>query len=174
MGDARAVPRGRRRRARPSRGRAARDLPACELARAAAWPAGPALSRAAGRALRLLPPAARFGVRRRFRLRLRLLQAAAGNRAWPDLPLFPRLSRQHGAGDGGGRRLFLHGGLGVDGAIAILLCFGALQAGAGDYTFEHIRALQPSASWATAAFLLALFGFGAKSGIVPLHVWLPE
>jgi len=60
------------------------------------------------------------------------------------------------------------------GAIAILLCFGALQAGAGDYTFEHIRALQPSASWATAAFLLALFGFGAKSGIVPLHVWLPE
>ena len=60
------------------------------------------------------------------------------------------------------------------GAIAILLCFGALQAGAGDYTFEHMRALHPSASWATAAFLLALLGFGAKAGIVPLHVWLPE
>jgi formate hydrogenlyase subunit 3/multisubunit Na+/H+ antiporter MnhD subunit len=60
------------------------------------------------------------------------------------------------------------------GAIAILLCFGALQAGAGDYTFEHMRALQPSAGWATAAFLLALVGFGAKAGIVPLHVWLPE
>ncbi|HLX81345.1 MAG TPA: hydrogenase 4 subunit B [Burkholderiales bacterium] len=60
------------------------------------------------------------------------------------------------------------------GAIAILLCFGALQAGTGDYTFEHMRALQPSASWATAAFLLALVGFGAKAGIVPLHVWLPE
>ena len=60
------------------------------------------------------------------------------------------------------------------GAIAILLCFGALQAGAGDYTFEHMRALQPSAAWATAAFLLALVGFGAKAGIVPLHVWLPE
>ena len=27
---------------------------------------------------------------------------------------------------------------------------------------------------ATAAFLLALFGFGAKAGLVPLHVWLPE
>jgi formate hydrogenlyase subunit 3/multisubunit Na+/H+ antiporter MnhD subunit len=60
------------------------------------------------------------------------------------------------------------------GAIAILLCFGALQAGTGDYTFEHMRALQPSAGWATAAFLLALVGFGAKAGIVPLHVWLPE
>ena len=45
------------------------------------------------------------------------------------------------------------------GAIAILLCFGALQAGTGDYTFEHMRALQPSAAWATAAFLLALLGF---------------
>jgi len=60
------------------------------------------------------------------------------------------------------------------GAIAILLCFGALQAGAGDYTFEHMRTLHPSAAWATAAFLLALVGFGAKAGIVPLHVWLPE
>jgi hydrogenase-4 component B len=60
------------------------------------------------------------------------------------------------------------------GAIAILLSFGALQAGAGDYTFAHIRAQPPSAGWATAAFLLALLGFGAKAGIVPLHVWLPE
>ena len=50
----------------------------------------------------------------------------------------------------------------------------ALQAGAGDYTFEHMRALQPSAAWASAACLLALVGFGAKAGIVPLHVWLPE
>jgi len=60
------------------------------------------------------------------------------------------------------------------GAIAILLCFGALQAGTGDYTFATMRELQPDAGVATAAFLLALFGFGAKAGIVPLHVWLPE
>ncbi len=60
------------------------------------------------------------------------------------------------------------------GAIAILLSFGALQAGSGDYTFEHMRALQPTPGWATAAFLLALLGFGAKAGLVPLHVWLPE
>jgi formate hydrogenlyase subunit 3/multisubunit Na+/H+ antiporter MnhD subunit len=37
-----------------------------------------------------------------------------------------------------------------------------------------MRALQPSAGWATAAFLLALLGFGAKAGLVPVHVWLPE
>jgi formate hydrogenlyase subunit 3/multisubunit Na+/H+ antiporter MnhD subunit len=28
--------------------------------------------------------------------------------------------------------------------------------------------------WASGAFLLALFGFGAKAGILPLHIWLPE
>jgi hydrogenase-4 component B len=28
--------------------------------------------------------------------------------------------------------------------------------------------------WASAAFLLALFGFGAKAGLLPVHVWLPE
>ena len=28
--------------------------------------------------------------------------------------------------------------------------------------------------WATVAFLLAFFGFGAKAGMLPLHVWLPE
>jgi formate hydrogenlyase subunit 3/multisubunit Na+/H+ antiporter MnhD subunit len=60
------------------------------------------------------------------------------------------------------------------GAISILLCFGALQAGTGDYSFEGMRVLQLPAGWASVAFLLALAGFGAKAGIVPLHVWLPE
>jgi formate hydrogenlyase subunit 3/multisubunit Na+/H+ antiporter MnhD subunit len=60
------------------------------------------------------------------------------------------------------------------GAISILLCFGALQGGSGDYTFATMRGIEPSAAWSTAAFLLALLGFGAKAGIVPLHVWLPE
>jgi formate hydrogenlyase subunit 3/multisubunit Na+/H+ antiporter MnhD subunit len=60
------------------------------------------------------------------------------------------------------------------GAIAILLCFGVLQANTGDYTFANMRAQHLSPFWASTAFLLALFGFGAKAGIVPLHVWLPE
>ncbi|HET7731150.1 MAG TPA: hydrogenase 4 subunit B [Usitatibacter sp.] len=60
------------------------------------------------------------------------------------------------------------------GAIAILLCFGVLQANTGDYTFANMRAQSLSPFWASAAFLLALFGFGAKAGVLPLHVWLPE
>ena len=60
------------------------------------------------------------------------------------------------------------------GAIAILLCFGVLQANTGDYTFANMRAQHLTPFWGSVAFLLALFGFGAKAGIVPLHVWLPE
>src|SRR5260221_379525 len=60
------------------------------------------------------------------------------------------------------------------GAIAILMCFGVLQANTGDYTFANMRAQQLSPFWASIAFALALFGFGAKAGLLPLHVWLPE
>ena len=60
------------------------------------------------------------------------------------------------------------------GAIAILLCFGVLQANTGDYTFANMRAQHLTPFWASCAFLLALFGFGAKAGVLPLHIWLPE
>ncbi|MGH8629515.1 MAG: hydrogenase 4 subunit B [Burkholderiales bacterium] len=60
------------------------------------------------------------------------------------------------------------------GAVAILLAFGVMQNGAGDYTFATMRAAPVSGFWATVVFLLALFGFGAKAGFLPLHVWLPE
>ena len=60
------------------------------------------------------------------------------------------------------------------GAIAILLCFGLLQAGGDDYTFDTMRKSTLSGAWATAAYFLALAGFGAKAGLLPLHVWLPE
>jgi len=60
------------------------------------------------------------------------------------------------------------------GALALLLCFGVLQANTGDYSFANMRAQSLSPFWGSAAFLLALFGFGAKAGILPLHVWLPE
>ncbi|MBE0621090.1 MAG: hydrogenase 4 subunit B [Burkholderiales bacterium] len=59
------------------------------------------------------------------------------------------------------------------GAIGILLCFGLLH-GTGDYTFDNMREVQLAPFWATIAFALALFGFGAKAGMLPLHVWLPE
>lgn len=60
------------------------------------------------------------------------------------------------------------------GALALLLCFGLLQDNTGDYTFANMRQQHLDGFWASIAFLLALFGFGAKAGIFPLHVWLPE
>ncbi len=60
------------------------------------------------------------------------------------------------------------------GALGILLCFGVLQANTGDYTFANMRAQHLSPFWASTAFVLALFGFGAKAGLLPLHAWLPE
>jgi hydrogenase-4 component B len=60
------------------------------------------------------------------------------------------------------------------GAIAILLSFGVMQGGTWQFTFDAMRGAQLAPHWAAVAFLLALFGFGAKAGLVPLHVWLPE
>ncbi len=66
------------------------------------------------------------------------------------------------------------------GAIAILLSFGVM-AGLADgfetfqgYTFDSMRNTSYPVGWATAAFLLSFFGFAAKAGVIPLHVWLPE
>lgn len=62
------------------------------------------------------------------------------------------------------------------GAIAILLCFGVMQGGLGigAYTFAAMREAHLTDFWASVTFLLALFGFGAKAGMLPLHVWLPD
>jgi formate hydrogenlyase subunit 3/multisubunit Na+/H+ antiporter MnhD subunit len=60
------------------------------------------------------------------------------------------------------------------GALAILLCFGVMHGGHGDYTFDALRSAELDPRWATVAFLLAFFGFGAKAGMIPLHAWLPE
>jgi hydrogenase-4 component B len=60
------------------------------------------------------------------------------------------------------------------GAIAILLSFGVMQGGSWQFTFDAMRGAHLTTQWAAVAFLLALFGFGAKAGLVPLHVWLPE
>ncbi|HEX5464547.1 MAG TPA: hydrogenase 4 subunit B [Burkholderiales bacterium] len=60
------------------------------------------------------------------------------------------------------------------GAIDIVLCFGILQGGSWQFTFDAMRHAQLTPFQATVAFGLALFGFGTKAGLVPLHVWLPE
>ena len=60
------------------------------------------------------------------------------------------------------------------GAIAILLAFGVMQGGSWQFTFDAMRSAHLQPTWAAVAFFLALLGFGAKAGLVPLHVWLPE
>jgi formate hydrogenlyase subunit 3/multisubunit Na+/H+ antiporter MnhD subunit len=66
------------------------------------------------------------------------------------------------------------------GAIAILLSFGVMAglatgfSGFQSYTFDAMRETELPAGLATLAFFLAFFGFAAKAGVVPLHVWLPE
>jgi hydrogenase-4 component B len=60
--------------------------------------------------------------------------------------------------------------------LGFLLLFQAAGGQApGDYGFDAFRALgeKMSPGRRDAAFLLFLFGFGVKAGIVPLHVWLP-
>jgi formate hydrogenlyase subunit 3/multisubunit Na+/H+ antiporter MnhD subunit len=66
------------------------------------------------------------------------------------------------------------------GAIGILLSFGIMAglatgfSGFQSYTFDAMRGTELPAGLATAAFLLAFFGFSAKAGVIPLHIWLPE
>src|SRR5204863_516880 len=55
------------------------------------------------------------------------------------------------------------------GAIAILLCFGVLHGDTWRFTFDAMREAHVSPWWATIAYTLAVFGFGAKAGLVPLH-----
>jgi hydrogenase-4 component B len=59
------------------------------------------------------------------------------------------------------------------GTLALLLAFGVLVGGSGNYDFAAIRATHPSANVASAVLLLALVGAGSKAGLVPLHAWLP-
>ncbi|MHB8844226.1 MAG: hydrogenase 4 subunit B [Nitrospirota bacterium] len=66
------------------------------------------------------------------------------------------------------------------GAIAILLSFGVMAGlatgftGFQSYAFDAMRETDLPAGLASVAFLLAFFGFSAKAGVIPLHVWLPE
>jgi formate hydrogenlyase subunit 3/multisubunit Na+/H+ antiporter MnhD subunit len=59
------------------------------------------------------------------------------------------------------------------GTLALLLAFGLLASGDGNYLFESIRAAPPATGIAAIVLALTLFGAGSKAGVVPLHAWLP-
>ena len=61
------------------------------------------------------------------------------------------------------------------GAIAILLCFGVLQGGSGDYTFDAMRAAWSAGGVAARSLSARACSASApRPGCCPLHVWLPE
>jgi formate hydrogenlyase subunit 3/multisubunit Na+/H+ antiporter MnhD subunit len=68
---------------------------------------------------------------------------------------------------------FLYLVMAAFGTLALLFAFGVLAGGEGAYSFDAIRKRELAPLAATAAMLLALIGTGSKSGLVPLHAWLP-
>ncbi|HEX6994028.1 MAG TPA: hydrogenase 4 subunit B [Gammaproteobacteria bacterium] len=59
------------------------------------------------------------------------------------------------------------------GTLALLLGFGLLAGADGDYAFDAIRAAEHGPLTTGLALALVLLGAGSKSGLVPLHAWLP-
>jgi hydrogenase-4 component B len=60
------------------------------------------------------------------------------------------------------------------GFVAILLGLVLYAAHAGGDSFAELRAAHLSPALRGVVFVLVLAGFGSKSGLVPLHVWLPR
>jgi formate hydrogenlyase subunit 3/multisubunit Na+/H+ antiporter MnhD subunit len=59
------------------------------------------------------------------------------------------------------------------GAACLLALFLLLGGAGADLDFDHMAA--PSSPFmAGVLFILAVLGFGAKAGFMPMHVWLPE
>ncbi|MER8603749.1 hydrogenase 4 subunit B [Mesorhizobium sp. M0590] len=59
------------------------------------------------------------------------------------------------------------------GTLALLLAFGLLAGSDGTYTFDAMRAADPTPFAAAFVLVLMLLGAGSKAGLVPLQVWLP-
>lgn len=65
--------------------------------------------------------------------------------------------------------LVAHGG-----SVLIMAAFFLMANHAGGFDFAAFRAHPLSGPAATVAFLLGFLGFGAKAGMIPLHIWLPR
>ncbi len=60
------------------------------------------------------------------------------------------------------------------GTALIMLAFFMLYKHTGSFDFSSFRDVTLPQATKNLVFLLAFFGFGAKAGIVPLHIWLPR
>jgi hydrogenase-4 component B len=60
------------------------------------------------------------------------------------------------------------------GTLALFALFPLLNLLTGSWLFPAPGSLTASSPLAAAIFMTALFGFGLKAGIMPLHIWLPS
>ncbi|MBK5273922.1 MAG: hydrogenase [Desulfuromonadales bacterium] len=60
------------------------------------------------------------------------------------------------------------------GTLALFALFALLKSSTGAFTFPNAGSLAATAPLSAAIFLVALFGFGFKAGLMPLHIWLPS
>lgn len=59
-------------------------------------------------------------------------------------------------------------------ALALFALFSLVKEMTGTFAFPAAETLPAHSGIAVAIFLTALFGFGLKAGMMPLHVWLPS
>lgn len=59
------------------------------------------------------------------------------------------------------------------GTLALFAMFILLAGPGGSFDFPPAATLDGATMQAGVIFLLALFGFGLKAGVMPLHIWLP-
>lgn len=60
------------------------------------------------------------------------------------------------------------------GTLALFALFPFIAMATGTWQFPTAGSIDASSPLASAMFIAALFGFGMKAGIMPLHIWLPS
>jgi hydrogenase-4 component B len=60
------------------------------------------------------------------------------------------------------------------GTLALFALFALSRSLCGTFAFPGAGTLTATAPLATVMFWVALFGFGFKAGLMPLHIWLPS
>lgn len=60
------------------------------------------------------------------------------------------------------------------GTLALFAMFALLKGASGAFTFPDAGSLPAAGTPAAVIFMAAMFGFGFKAGIMPLHIWLPS